>query len=199
VSRYAFDLDGVLVQWNSTFAKLLIKQTKEDRLPIDYVNDPAFPKEWSWPEAVGYSELQIAEAWETVNNSNCFWEDLDPLPGAARVLTRLADLAKDGHEIYFLTYRTGKTCKLQTERWLDYHGMIYPTVIVCQGKGMILKSLKIDVAIDDHLPTANEVARHGMVGRMYLKSAPYNLEGREKNLIIVNSVKEMLEKEGLYD
>jgi hypothetical protein len=198
--RIVCDLDGVLCEWGFAFAKLLCKVTGENKLPPNYENDPTFPNQWEWPQGYGYTNEQVLDTWKVVNSSQTFWEDLEPLPGTRGVLHCLSDITKHGgHEVYFLTFRTGTMCKRQTERWLEYNGMEFPTVIVCSAKGGIMKALEIDAAIDDHLPTANAIAKYSMAKRMYLKEASYNREGREPNLLVVKCVREMLELEGVWE
>ncbi len=199
MSKLAIDIDGCLANWNHAFAKLIIKVAGENKLPPNYEKDPTFPNCWQWPQYYGNTDEQVAEAWEIINNSTTFWEDLDPMPGTRGVLKCLSDLTMKGHEVYFLTFRTGHLVKKQTERWLDYQGMVYPTVIVASSKGPIVRTIGIDAMIDDHLPTANAVVRWNQVKRMYLMSASYNKVGREPNLIVVKCVREMLEMENLWE
>jgi uncharacterized HAD superfamily protein len=132
-----------------------------------------------------------------------FWWKLLAVPGAYLVIEQLNRLALAGHEIYYITNRVGVKAKLQTEDWLAARGMQHPTVVVTADKVPIVRTLKLDVFIDDNLDMTNEVARVAdeeklpVLGHVYLKSAGYNQEPRRGDLVVVKSVGEMLIREGL--
>ena len=113
----ACDIDGVLADFNKGFAKLFPNL----RVPLE---SKTFPQVWDWPQALGASPDETLAAWEHIQKSHSFWEDLDPMDGALEAIALLAEASLEAkHEIYFVTNRFGMTCQQQTVDWLSLHGM----------------------------------------------------------------------------
>ena len=98
------------------------------------------------------SRRQQHDLWETVRNTENFWESLEETePG---IIARLAQLARErGWEVVFITQRpssAGDTTQLQTQRWLVAHGFELPSVYVIRGtRGKVAEALSLDVVVDD--------------------------------------------------
>jgi hypothetical protein len=95
---------------------------------------------------------QESRLWERVKSIENFWESLSEIePG---IVARLHALAiKRRWEVIFLTKRpatAGDTAQRQTQRWLEAHGFMQPSVYVVQGpRGLIAAALDLDFVVDD--------------------------------------------------
>lgn len=214
--RIAIDMDGVLGDFNAAFVTTIIAATGQDHFTGRM--GPTFPEVWDYPQVYGYTDSQMKDVWKAIKRSPTFWMGEQPLPGAAEAINRLAAARDSGHDIYFITDRSGRLAKFQTEAWLLAHGFECPTVVMTPKKDLAADLLTLDVFIEDRLTNANAIIAMFRVmrnnGRVYLRSAPYNdrpladpIEGtfmvgqpeatRDVALIIVNSISDMLDQEGL--
>ena len=198
------DLDGVVFDFNSAYAKLLIKVSGEDKLPRGWKNNPEIlAPVWDWDTHWGYSEETQTKVWKEhiLPEGTKFWSKLSLVPGVEEALLQLDRLAKKDCSIYFLTQRMGHNAKYQTEIALYAAGIIYPTVILCNAgnKSTIARLLKADIFIDDKLSTVEAVATDAYVPKVYLLDALYNRTDRHiNNYTVVTTLREMLELEGLW-
>jgi hypothetical protein len=218
MAKLGIDVDGVIADFNTAYIARIHGVTGENRFGDDALGlaDGTWPPVWDYPEAYGYTPKQMKAVWKSIGQDDQFWRNLQPLPDVWRKLSlRFHDLREAGHEIYFITARSGFKVKHQTEHWLEHHGM-FPSVLIARDKGMATVLLGLDAYIDDRLSNCNETMQavrfRGMLTRVYLKDAPYNqgptgevkegefgVEGevRDPALIVVKDVEEMLRKEGL--
>lgn len=197
--KFGFDLDGVLAQFNVAFHDLLVAR-HGDRFPKGY--DPSDPPVWEWPRHFGYTEAEEMKVWEEVWASRTFWQHLNVIPGEERTIHQLNALnVHDGHEIHFITNRRGKAVQYQSAWFLSNAGFRHPSVIIARNKYPVIQSLKLDAYTDDKIETVNELAQafedDHIRTRIYLRHTLHNRENRHRELIVVKSVWEMLEKEGL--
>jgi uncharacterized HAD superfamily protein len=202
--RLGIDLDGVLCNFNDSYAAAITKYTG-----ITFPkNSATWPTEWYWERAAGVTKEQESEIWkkDILWEGSEFWYDLDALPEAIKTCGQLNLLAKSGHEVLFLTNRAGHAAKYQTERWLYFHGVDYPTVILIADKAPLIRLLGIDFFIDDKPETIADVAWQAaespkdfcVGGHIYLKNTAYNKEGRRSDVHVVESVAEALRMENLW-
>lgn len=195
--RLAFDLDGCFVEFNAAYADLLIKTTGKDLFPKGWRDDhDLLCPVWEYASHFGYTQEQEDKAWELINRDPEFWKNLRPMFGARAALRHINQLAKRGHDIYFITSRPGVMVKRQTEQWLYDMGIDFPTVIISFDKVPVLKGLKADMFLDDKLPTILAAAGVGTpVDSTFLFSRPYNRADRPENAeYVVTSVAEALER-----
>jgi len=201
MKRIGVDIDGCLADFLKSYISTMNLHAGIKMSPPN--ND--FPPEWNFEVGAGMTPDQISYVWKNyiLHEGSSFWETLSPLEHAKVTILRLNYLAKLGHDVYYLTHRSGDKAKFQTEKWLYNHGMDYPTVLLSGDKFPLIKSLGIDVFIDDKLDTIYDIAVNqpiwNQTGKLYLKDAAYNRHDRTDNMIVVGSVKEMLEKEGLWE
>ncbi len=99
--------------------------------------------------------------WRHVDAAENFWESLQEIePGAVAKLAAMATARR--WEIIFLTKRppsAGATAQVQTQRWLQKHGFLLPSVYVVQGsRGLIAAALHLDVVVDDRPENCVDVA-----------------------------------------
>lgn len=197
--KFGFDLDGCLASFNTAFHALLCAR-HGDRFPKDY--DPKNPPVWEWPRYFGYTQQEEDACWQEAWDGRTFWQHLDVIPGEERTIPMLNALqCQDGHEIHFITNRRGKAAQYQSGWFLTNAGFRHPSVIIARDKYPIVKALQLDAYIDDKIETANDLAeaaeKQFIPTRIYLRHTLHNRENRHPGLIVVNSVWEMLEKEGL--
>jgi uncharacterized HAD superfamily protein len=203
----AVDIDGCLSNFTDSYTRLIHEETG---IQLPKASDE-WPTTWYFDreafEKAGYDKIKArmieGHIWDRIKKNETFWVKLQPLPLAQVTVTRLNDLAREGHDIYYLTHRMGIKAKLQTERWLYNLGMNFPAVIMSGNKVPILKSIGAEIFIDDKPDTIIEVAKsirdEKLPIRLYRKNAPYNQHPSWGDEVrSVGSVKEMLEKEGLW-
>lgn len=203
--KLGIDIDGCLANFNHAYAGLLI-EAGGDKLPAGWREDPAFPPVWNWDQHFGYSAEDINKIWRRhIAKNPKFWLDLAPLEHAKDTVKQLNRLSRAGDDVYFLTHRMGYKAKQQTEEWLSLLGMHTPTVCLVEHKVPAVIALGINFFIDDKLDTVLNVERSIKAGgipkttKLYLKDATYNKDNGLAPLYIrVGSIKEALEKEGLW-
>lgn len=203
MSRIGVDVDGVLAQFDQAFTDVIIKETGRD-LFGDGRYLPTFPSTWNWPQAFGYTDVEVGRAWKAVHQSARFWLGL-PLQtgvgGEGGDLDALDLLADSGHDIYFITARKGQSAKRQTEEWLERGGMEFPTVLLAADKYAALTLLNLDCYIDDNATTVNEMMMKirvdELLARVYMTPRPWNNEAIDVGVKIVPSVRAMLVEEGV--
>lgn len=205
--KLACDLDGVLASFTDAYTSLLISISGRDLFPKDFLLNPAFPPEWDYDRRFGYTEGEISETWQRIKESEDFWQELYPLPGAYAAVKQLDWLAASGHHVYFLTSRAGKTAKRQSEQWLSGLGMACPTVLVVEHgweKIRLVQGLNVNTFIDDCGTTVRDVAicvenkAYAVCGHLYLYSQPYNDWLRRPDIKVVGSMREWLREEGVW-
>lgn len=188
--KIAFDIDGCLANFTDAYAARIVKVTGENRFP-----KPMHIPCWDWDKHYGYTDDQIAATIEDISKDRLFWEKLDPI-ALPIVFTKIELLSKE-HDVYFLTNRFGTNCKQQTEKWLYKQGIYYPTVLIGSNKRPLLDTLKIEFFVDDKLETMNEVSSPKKP-HFYLLDTTYNKNRRKESIQPVESVKDALEKAGLW-
>ena len=125
-------------------------------------------------------EWNLAKAFPTLTREmvyspeydESFWQTVDPMPGADRILRRLL---REGHEIYVVTATEYETLKQKMDdllfRWFPY--LDWSHVIITANKQMI----RGDVLIDD--------GPHNLTGegiRKILFDRPHNRSFDEKSV-----------------
>jgi len=201
LAKVCFDIDGVIARFDLAYGKAIIEVTKRNLLPEGWETSPDFPATWYWDRDAGYTKDEEKKTWNTrILNSTSFWKNLAPLPGSKEVMKQLNRLAREGSDIYFLTHRMGKRAKSQTEEFLYNLGCNYPTVILSGNKAPFAEAVGgLDLYCDDKLSTIEEFATSGLVKNLFLKAAPYNVEGRTNNgYRVVGSASEALSVAGLW-
>lgn len=174
--RIAFDCDGVIADLDSALAEIATRlfgplpaagadEAGSARAGADASDPPATsaaPSAINGPTAEEeqvepprfrtLTRQQQHDIWETVRNTENFWESLaETEPG---IVARLAELAREqGWEVIFITQRPssgGEKTQLQTQRWLVAHGFDLPSVYVIKGsRGKVAAALSLDVVVDD--------------------------------------------------
>lgn len=202
ITRIGVDIDGCLAQFNEAYAKLLVEEHGENLIP----EGGTFCC-WDWDIHYGFPlAVRKAVLERNVWGSDDFWLKLEPIPGACDTIRKLHWLAHEGKaDVYYLTNRHGATAKKQTEKWLYNNGCDYPTVLIAVDKTPIIKSLGLQLYVDDRLDAMAELVRQARyekwpqgIEHFYLKDAPWNQENRTEGLQVAGSVREALEKAGLW-
>lgn len=145
--KIGVDIDGVLADFNYGLKNVLWEITGERLISLSEE-----PKCWNWPTAYGYTQEHEDEAWRRIKANPTFWAGLQPFPFVPEQLVELAHARLAGHEVYFITTRTGIAPHLQTVYWLHANGFSTPTVLIStngDGKANIAKGLRLTHMIDD--------------------------------------------------
>ena len=163
--KIGIDMDGVLCDFVKGYNKLA-----KAELGIDL---PYPATTWNWHLDNGMTQAQADKLWEIIK-ATTFHGTLHPLEGAMESIERLNKLSVQGHEVYFITNRSGAMAKFYAEMWLRFHGMDTPTVLIAKHKGPIADGLQLDVFVDDLPDNNGDVSRWCPTTRVYLVSQPYN-------------------------
>ena len=200
------DLDGVFCDFTRAYGDLLIK-VGGDLLPEGWRDDPTFPRTWFWERDAGYSAEIEKEVWHShiLQKGSTFWQTLEPLPDARETLMMLNARQKRGDAVWFVSHRMGYRAHQQTLDWLYENGIDYPCLFFAADKIPYLRLLDATFFIDDRIETLNELMRVAteecwvLDKKWYfLKSAPYNQDGRRLDLKVATSAKDALVKAGLW-
>ena len=193
--KIGVDVDGVLADFNRAY----IAKVKEV-LGIDLTSVSAsYPDIWDY-HLVHLTAEQAEEVDRRIGASDSFWKELQIIDMDARVaMSHLADLADQGHDIYFITSRKkGKKLKEQTELWLRRRGFNFPTVLLTKtaaDKAAVIGGLKLDMFVDDNVDNVNEVAKANPNTRVYMIQRSWNKGAKLEGVTEVGSLMKMLERE----
>jgi uncharacterized HAD superfamily protein len=158
------DVDGVLADFVLAFTELGHRMFGT---PITKTVDHI-----SWNTFPGMANYHVAEVWDAIDESSVFWLGLEPLV-EPDIFSRLDRIERRGGSVYFVTARSGKHAKQQTEQWLRTFGITNPTVIVTTSKAETARVVCATHAIDDK--AGNAVAIQYMsTAKSYLLDRPYN-------------------------
>jgi len=148
--RVGIDVDGCLANFNSGFIRRVIEVTGRNLFPDNYE-----PTTWDYPTAVGYTEDEVNKVWENIQADPLFWLRLPVYQGTCGFLM---NLARQHHDVYFITARPGIEAKMQTELWLEVAGYESATVLITSKKGLAARTLDLDIYLDDRWENAKDVA-----------------------------------------
>ncbi len=142
---------------------------------------------------------QQRRLWRHIQTVEDFWVSLKEIePGSVARLGAVA--AARQWEVIFLTKRPasgGATAQVQTQRWLEAHGFVLPSVYVVQGsRGRIAAALDLDVVVDDRPENCLDVvldskARAILVWRE--DQGPLPADAKRLSIGVVKSVTECLD------
>lgn len=167
------DIDGILADFNSSYIELVPKLTGRNLFPAGYTKDDITT--WSYPETFGYTNKEISEVWDWIEQDDEFWSNLNPLEGAEDFINKLAGLEiSKPADVYFITSRVGCNVKWQTERWLARLGFDPATVLISAKKGLCCQALKINAYIDDKNENIADVLHQSPGTCPYLLLRPWN-------------------------
>lgn len=182
--RVAFDLDGTVADMYSTLHQEALELFGEETLAKAASKNPApaaaavaieakiAAKEGDTPPAraedtaTAMEELHLTarqqmQLWDHVKKIENFWTTLPELePG---IIARIAKAATERRwEVIFFTTRPsteGELTQLQSQRWLEAHGFLYPSVFVVQrSRGKIADALQLDAFVDDRPENCLDIA-----------------------------------------
>ena len=192
--KIGWDVDGVLAEFTSAYQRLVIEHA--GGVNLFHPGDDKTPPCWNWPEFRGYDAETVGRVWDTIKGSHDFWMNLGEASGCSTLRLVILDLLRH-HDVYFVTNRTGRDAKWQTEQWLILHlGIERPTVLLTADKGLVAKALSLGCYIDDYLGNAIGVVEQSPSTRTYLLDLPYNRDGQpDKGFTRVKSVGAFLDAE----
>lgn len=203
--RVAFDLDGVLADFESTYRRIEIRLfgSHTPGPPADEHDEPRDDP----PSETGAAPLSASEdarrrsrIWQEIHDTSDFWASLDPIEPAA--VPRIHELAvRHGWEVFFVTQRPetlGDTVQRQTQRWLVRHGFAIPSVIVLRrSRGKAADALHLDFLIDDSVRNCVDIVSESrtkplLVVRGRPESETWIEQARRLGIDVLASVAECL-------
>ena len=164
--RVAFDLDGTIADMHSvlrTHVEQLfgVAELSDTAAPADAKTDHDEPESAKVMAEMHLTARQQMQLWQHVKTIDNFWSGLPEMePG---IVGRIAQTARSRRwEVLFLTTRplvAGETTQIQSQRWLEAHGFLLPSVFVVQrSRGKIAEALDLDAVVDDRPENCLDVA-----------------------------------------
>ena len=188
----AFDLDGVLVDFQASYKNLLVATSGRNLFTEGVMGYSPISK---FAESCGYTSGETRAAWNRINHSALFWQDLQPLPGVDAVAR-----ASLNTNVVFITNRPGNA-RFLTECWVAQNIDGFPTVILSAHKILECQRIHADAYIDDtpEYLLASPDSSKPFTTRLYLLDRPYNRAKMDVPTPYsrVSSVEDMLLKEGV--
>jgi hypothetical protein len=141
--RVAFDVDGVVADFQTAFRAVAMRVTRGTA-----------------GEIRGLTSREVNRVWEEIARIPQWWLGLEPYePGE---IARLYRIARERRwEVYFVTTRppsAGETPQFQTQWWLETQGFHLPAVVTVPGsRGELANALRLDALADDRLTNCLEV------------------------------------------
>lgn len=174
--RIGFDVDGVLADFNTAYINRVIQTSGRDLFPPRPFDIPC----WDYPQFYGYSDEEAGypggAVWKDIVQDERFWVELPGYPETRQALAGINILQRQGHDIYFVTSRPGRTAKRQTEDWLLYVApdLLEPrTVLISSAKGAVAAALQLDVYVDDNYDNVDSVHQLSPSTTTYLLDRPW--------------------------
>jgi hypothetical protein len=177
--RVGFDLDGTVADMFFALRREAVKLFGEEVLrkaaatPSPAGAESSAPNPEADPKAGDQSAVapvmqelhltarQQSQLWDHVKRIENFWASLPELePG---IIARIAKTAAERRwELIFLTTRpatAGELVQLQSQRWLEAHGLQFPSVfVVHHSRGKIADALHLDAFVDDRPENCLDIA-----------------------------------------
>ena len=154
--RIGIDIDDTVANTEDVLLEAALRYDREVMGNKGMVDPDAFLIEdrFAWVKDVKIDFLRYS-----VKN---FFMDLELKKDAVEVINKLAN---DGHEIYFVTYRTDEIFGNAYEfchEWLNKHNFYFDKLIVNRGdKGNVCREEKIDILIDDRIRNCEDAIENG--------------------------------------
>lgn len=164
--RVAFDLDGTVADM-----QVVLRRESERLFGTPGTPDAATDTTEVTPKveteaaramiAMHLTSQQRTELWDHVRATTDFWLGLPEMePG---IVARIAATAAARRwEVLFLTTRpstAGDTTQVQSQRWLEAHGFVRPSVfVVRRSRGKVAEALELDAVVDDRPENCLDVA-----------------------------------------
>lgn len=176
------DLDGCLADFTTAYIRLLQRISGVTCTLKEGEEAPC----WHFEEQVGFSSGHVAAAWQEIKQSRHFWETLAPYPETHPALHVLVMAMAEGHEVYFMTNRPGRSAHTQTVQWLLRLGIRFPQVLICpeidlgddrgkvSSKGIIAKGLGITHLIDDKIENCYAVLVDSPKTKVFVRDRRWN-------------------------
>ena len=187
--RIGLDMDEVLVAFCRGYNAIAYEVAGYKVLPDDYE-----PTKYSYMEDF-YPAETVEKMCTRIHGSSSWWFALEPLqPNFDDYFAWHGEFGAK-HDIYYVTNRTGKFAKWQTEHWLRKRGINHPTVLLSKYKGLVAKVLRLEAYVDDKLENVQEVrAVCGDGIKLYLPSRKYNQDDTVPVYTRIERLSEMLEE-----
>jgi hypothetical protein len=164
--RVAFDLDGTIADMHAELDKIVERLFGPPQSPTSETTaaESDSADEAEAPAIAAERQLtskQQMRLWDEVKGVENFWKGLPELESG--IVARIWNLViKRRWEVIFLTTRpvvAGETVQIQSQRWLEAHGFMLPSVFVVQrSRGKVADALHLDAVVDDRPENCLDVA-----------------------------------------
>jgi 5'(3')-deoxyribonucleotidase len=163
--RIAVDIDDCLAPNADDFIERALK-TFGLRIDLEEVTGPSHKL-----QDYGYISEEQARQIKLERAKDSAFRNLCPFPGAIEAIKTM--LSK--HEVFFLTSRDDYEHSLicaDTAHWLEKNGLDGTSLYVTSRKGEAIKTLGINLLVDDSLTFAKEAIRAGAAAIIFAR--PWN-------------------------
>ncbi len=172
LKKIGVDIDGVLANFTQA-AREVCKKWFDGR-----PNDNLVQTGWGF-DSLGITPEEEKWMWKVIDKTPDWWLDLRCLPNTCR----LGQL-DDTHRVVFITNRkdghVGMPIEWQSAHWLKTKFKIeFPTVLISDDKGPLVKALKLDYYIDDRDKNVREVLQAAPECKTYMCKWPWKPEFQE--------------------
>lgn len=154
--RIGIDIDDTVASTEDVLLDAALLYDREVMGNKGIINPDAFLIEdrFSWSKDVKTEFLRYSV--------KKFFMDLGLKKGAVEIINKLAS---EGHEIYFVTYRTDEIFGDAYDfcyKWLNKNNFYFDKIIVNRGdKGNVCREEKIDLLIDDRVRNCEDAIKNG--------------------------------------
>lgn len=167
--RIGIDIDDTVANTQNILLEAALKYDREKMGNKGIVNHNVLLIEdrFEWSKEVKNKFLK-----EAVSK---YFMTLEPKKNSVDIINKLVE---DGHEIYFITYRTDELFVNAYEfskEWLDKNNFYYDKLIVNRrDKGNVCVEEKIDLLIDDRIEHCQDAIDKGI--NSFVFASKYNLD-----------------------
>lgn len=164
----AFDLDDVLADFINPFMMICARlHNRPDLVGLR-------PSDWEWTNS-NLTPEQISSAWDIVNSTDGFWENLPAEDGVDKALVKEVAIRTNTVFPTARAYAPGASVAFQSAMFLRRNfGIMFPTVVVGNSKGPLAAALKYDYFIDDRPKNCIEVKEARPECQVYLRDTSHN-------------------------
>ncbi|TDL62985.1 hypothetical protein E2R56_27710 [Rhodococcus qingshengii] len=187
--KFGFDIDDTLINLREHAFTIYNKRLNKN-VPSEVFHDL---KRVEIHEPFGLTDEEGSEMWKT-SLEEIYYTDCPPFPNAVEILQ---ELAKKGHEIYYITARP-KEHGERTKKWMKEQGFPVRDDRFYYGmqdheKVEIIKELKLDYYFDDKAEVLDTLSHDSL--KVFVRDQSYNRHLHYPRILDWTDLNEVLKNE----